>query len=977
MGTAYTRQSSFSDGDTITAALFNDEYNQLLTSLSYAASGTTGHQHDGTAGEGGNVHSIGDQDFLNKIVADSTNNRWGVFVEVSSSAVEQIRISDGVISPVTDNDVDLGTSSLEFKDLFIDGTAHIDTLDVDVNATVAGTLGVTGALTGSSTIQGTTITATTAFVPDASDGAALGTSALEFSDLFLADGAVINFGADQDVTITHVADTGILLSSTDQLQFGDSGTYIYQSADGVLDLVSDTEIELTATTIDINGAVVMDGAITGGTNITISGELDAATLDISGNADIDGTTNLDAVDIDGAVQIDATVTVGEDDTGYDVKFFGDTASAYMLWDTSADDLILGGAARVVVPASGLVIGSTAVTSTAAELNILDGVTSTAAELNIIDGDTSATNTTLADADRVVVNDAGTMKQVALTDFETYFESSIDTFSTIDINGGSIDGATLGTNSAITQAVIDDIDLNGKVITMTGSASDTAVFTAGTNGTLSIVTTDAAAAAANITITADGTFEADGTTITLDSAGDIILDADGADVIFKDGGTAILTFTNSSSDAVITSGVQDKDIIFKGDDGGSPITALTLDMSDAGAATFNNKIVATELDISGNIDIDGTANLDADVTFADGADIITASAGTSNFRAGVNAGNSIASGGNYNVVVGDEAGTAITTGDNNTAVGYAALDANETGTSNVAIGYAALSATTTSYGTAVGHQALAANTTGANNTAVGYAALTNNDGAGGGGDYNTAIGYGALYTNTEGNTCTGVGYYAGFNNTTGLGNTAIGYYANGAVTDGDYNTGLGSAAGDAVTTGNYNVCVGYGTDVSTGAAANQISIGTNVVCSENSQIAIGSSGSDIRNEFDTDNEWNFSSDVRKKKNIEDAVLGLDFVNDLRPVTYEWKPNYEFPEDFAEYSEENHMTLGVRMHGLVAQEVKVALDKTGVERFSGWKEDPNGSQRISKEAFVIPLIKAVKELSAKNDALEARIAALESA
>jgi len=313
MAYSYTRQSSMSDGDTITAALFNNEYNQLVNAFAYSSSsaGSTGHRHDGTAGHGGNIHTIGDLDFLNKIVADSTNNRWGVFVEVSSAAVEQIRISDGVISPVTDNDIDLGTSSLEFKDLFIDGTAHVDTLDVDVNGTVAGTFGVTGAttlsstlavtgaITGSSTLQGTTITATTAFVPDASDGAALGTSALEFSDLFLADGAVINFGDDQDVSLTHVADTGLLLSSTDQLQFGDSGTYIYQSADGVLDLVSDTEIELTATTIDINGAVAMDGAITGGTNITISGELDAATLDISGNADIDGTLEADAYTVDG------------------------------------------------------------------------------------------------------------------------------------------------------------------------------------------------------------------------------------------------------------------------------------------------------------------------------------------------------------------------------------------------------------------------------------------------------------------------------------------------------------------------------------------------------------------------------------------------------------------------------------------------------------------------------------------------------
>ena len=91
----------------------------------------------------------------------------------------------------------------------------------------------------------------------------------------------------------------------------------------------------------------------------------------------------------------------------------------------------------------------------------------------------------------------------------------------------------------------------------------------------------------------------------------------------------------------------------------------------------NLTVAGVLDVDGTanldvIDVDGAANFAADVTFADGADIITASAGTSNFRAGVNAGNCITSGGNYNVVVGDEAGTALTTGDNNVAIGYAAL-----------------------------------------------------------------------------------------------------------------------------------------------------------------------------------------------------------------------------------------------------------------------------------------------------------------
>ena len=121
MAQSYTRQSTFADGDTITAALFNNEFNQLLNAFSYSSSSasSTGHRHDGTAGEGGNIHTIGDLDFLNKVVVDGSNNRIGFFVEVSSAAVEQIRVQDGAIVPVTDNDIDLGTSSLEFKDLFL------------------------------------------------------------------------------------------------------------------------------------------------------------------------------------------------------------------------------------------------------------------------------------------------------------------------------------------------------------------------------------------------------------------------------------------------------------------------------------------------------------------------------------------------------------------------------------------------------------------------------------------------------------------------------------------------------------------------------------------------------------------------------------------------------------------------------------------------------------------------------------------
>ena len=136
---------------------------------------------------------------------------------------------------------------------------------LDINATdeielTATLIDVVGNLTVSGTVIGaSTISAATSFLPDAQDGAALGTTSLQFSDLFLADGAVIGLGDDNDTTLTHVADTGILLNSSRQLQFGDSATFISQSADGVLDLQSDTNIELTATLVDLNANLDVSG----------------------------------------------------------------------------------------------------------------------------------------------------------------------------------------------------------------------------------------------------------------------------------------------------------------------------------------------------------------------------------------------------------------------------------------------------------------------------------------------------------------------------------------------------------------------------------------------------------------------------------------------------------------------------------------------------------------------------------------------
>jgi len=135
----YTRQSTYTDGDIINASDSNDEYNQLLA----AFVNTTGHKHDGTAAEGPVIGLIGDPGVatpLNKVVVNDTNNRVGVFVDVSSSSVEQLRFQDGVIVPVTNNDIDLGTSSVQFKNAWFDGTVNIDALVADTADINGGTV---------------------------------------------------------------------------------------------------------------------------------------------------------------------------------------------------------------------------------------------------------------------------------------------------------------------------------------------------------------------------------------------------------------------------------------------------------------------------------------------------------------------------------------------------------------------------------------------------------------------------------------------------------------------------------------------------------------------------------------------------------------------------------------------------------------------------------------------------------------------
>ena len=255
MGATYTRQSSYSDGDTITAAHTNDEFNQLLAA--FAAS--TGHTHDGTTAEGGPITKL------------------------------------------------LGTAIT-----IGDGTA------------------------------GTDIAVT--FDGETSDG-------------------VLTWKEDEDY---FEFSDDILVASTEKLQFRDTALYINSSTDGQLDLVADTEIQLAATTIDINGNADISGNLGIGGNLTVTG-----TTTFNG-----GTLTLGDADTDNIVfggEVDSDIVPDDDNTH-------DLGSSSKEWK----DIYINGTAYL----DAINFNGTAITATAAELNI-------------VDGGTSATSTTVADADRVV------------------------------------------------------------------------------------------------------------------------------------------------------------------------------------------------------------------------------------------------------------------------------------------------------------------------------------------------------------------------------------------------------------------------------------------------------------------------------------------------------------------------------------------------------------------------------------------------
>ena len=424
----------------------------------------------------------------------------------TASGTGQVTITDGAILPVTDDDIDLGSSSYQFKDAYFDGTLEADAI----------TVGGTSVLTG---------------------GAVTAVTSMYNSSL------AVGYGSSH---------ANIDFSTDNSIIFDIDGTQQITLADGVLKPVTDNDIDLGTSSLEFKDAY-FDGTVT----------TDALT--------VSSTTNLD-----GAIQVDNTITVGVDDTGYDVKFFGDTASAYMLWDTSADDLVLAGAAGIDLAGDIDVDGT-------ANLDAVD-----------IDGAVQIDGavTTGVDDTGVDVKFFGATSGSFLLWDESDDALELTDSSPIKIgDGGDMQVYHDGSNSYITNstgALKIATETSGIAVTLGHSTSEVTV-------------------ADNLTITGDLTVN--GTTTTVNSTTTTVDDP---------------VFTLGGDSAPGSDDNKDRGIEFRYHDGSNArIGFMGYDDSATGfvflTAASNSsevfsgteaKLIAGSLDVSGDADIDGTLEADA-------------------------------------------------------------------------------------------------------------------------------------------------------------------------------------------------------------------------------------------------------------------------------------------------------------------------------------------------------------------------------
>jgi hypothetical protein len=311
----------------IKAGPLNAEFDQILAAFNQA----TGHTHDGSSAEGAYVPLISDTSAFNKVVIDEANNRISFYNDVSSAAVEQIRLEDGVLKPVTDNDIDLGASGLEFKNLYVDGVGYIDTIEIHENATITGDVSVGGNLTvdGNTTLgnaSSDTVTVTAQVSSDLVPSGAsfdLGSLSNQWDNLWINGTASIDtgtFGTSDTLTIN-----GNSITSTQPLTVSATGV------SSNLFLESDRDIYLDAGGGDIRlyaGTQFAKFANNSGNLVIASGPattamtFSSANVDFAGTVDVTGNTTLDA-----NLTVDGSTTLGDSQSD-SVTFNARIASGY-------------------------------------------------------------------------------------------------------------------------------------------------------------------------------------------------------------------------------------------------------------------------------------------------------------------------------------------------------------------------------------------------------------------------------------------------------------------------------------------------------------------------------------------------------------------------------------------------------------------------------------------------------------------------
>jgi hypothetical protein len=289
----------------------------------------------------------------------------------------------------------------------------------------------------------------------------------------------------------------------------------------------------------------------------------------------------------------------------------------------------------------------------------------------------------------------------------------------------------------------------------------------------------------------------------------------------------------------------------------------------------------------------------------------------------------------NTAIGRSSLEKTTIGSGNTAVGKDSSWSNISGNNNTSVGLESLYNNVTGPNTAFGFKSLKSNSTGFNNTAVGYLSLTSNTS----GDNNTSVGTNSLPINLIGAYNTSVGCNSLSKNLIGNGNTAVGTNSLQNNTSG-YNTALGYNAGLDIITGTNVTCIGYNAQCSTGAATNEITLGDNQIQALRCKVAL-----------------TVTSDKRDKTNITDLKSSLDFINEIKPVTFNWDRRDWYESGVSDGSKTELNTVS----GFIAQQLKEVQEKHDMKHLNLVYESNPEKLEITTSNLLPPLIKAVQELS----------------